>query len=226
MNKLITVVAATLIGLLVASALGYHLLVNGIRTDAANETAALAGFQTERTLLDAELKRLSDNIQTQRQNGVPGRPMRPGEEGLLLGSILAAASATDMIVQGFELQPSWKAKGDAEAIGGAAQPSPAQPAQLPQLDENGMPVGAVTDEGDEEWPGVEIVPASLKLKGTFPSFGRFFDLVTKKLPLSGIQTMSLDLDGSGIIRATLRMTFPVAGASGGNAGGSSATGQR
>jgi len=225
-KKLVTVVMATLIGLLIAAVAGYHLLVAGVRAEAGNEEAAVTSLQTERTLLDAELKSLSEKVRVQRQSGSPGRPMRPGEEGLLLGSILSAASATDMIVQSFELQPSWKAKGDADEAADGVQPSPAQPAQLPQLDENGMPVGAATDQGDEEWSGVEIVPASLKLKGTFPSFGRFFDLLTKKLPLSGIQTMSLELDGSGIIRGTLRMTFPVAGPNGGNGGSPSAPGQQ
>jgi len=86
-----------------------------------------------------------------------------------------------------------------------------RPTELPQLDENGMPVGAETDEGNEEWPGVEILPVSMKLKATYPSFGRFFDMLKKKLPLWGVQTLKLDLDGSGIVRCDLRLTFPTLG---------------
>ncbi|HNW35517.1 MAG TPA: hypothetical protein PKM25_11335, partial [Candidatus Ozemobacteraceae bacterium] len=120
------------------------------------------------------------------------------------------ASSSDVLVQRYELAQAFRVKGETEAQGDSMKSEPVQPAQLPQLDENGMPVGAVTDEGEDEWPGVEIIPASLQIKATFSSTGRFFDQLKKQLPLSGIQLLQLDLDGSGIVRGNVRITFPVA----------------
>ncbi len=203
--------AATLACLLLALFVAHRILVAPLYSDISSETAVLASLQEEQGQLEEDVKRLSERVQEQLKAGPPGRVMKPGEESLLLGGILAIASATDVVVQGFELHQPFRAKGETGSQHALARPEPMQPAELPQLDENGMPIGAETDEGDEEWPGVEVLPVSMKLKATYPSFGRFFDMLKKKLPLWGVQTLNLDLDGSGIVRGDLRLTFPTLG---------------
>lgn len=203
--------AATLACLLLALFVAHRILVAPLYSDISSETAVLASLQQEQGQLEEDVKQLAEKVKEQLKAGPPGRVMRPGEESLLLGEVLAIASATDVIVQGFELHQSFRAKGEAGSQNNVARPEPMRPAELPQLDENGMPVGAETDEGDEEWPGVEVLPVSMKLKATYPSFGRFFDMLKKKLPLWGVQTLNLDLDGSGIVRGDLRLTFPTLG---------------
>lgn len=211
MKQLAYSTAATLACLLLAVFVAHRVLVAPLSADISGEKAILASLQEEQGQLEEDVKRLSEKMKDQLKIGPPGRVMNPGEESLLLGGVLAVASATDVVVQGFELHPPFRAKGEAGSQNAAARAAPMQPAELPQLDENGMPVGAETDEGNEEWPGVEVLPVSLKLKATYPSFGRFFDLLKKKLPLWGVQTMNLDLDGSGIVRGDLRLTFPTLG---------------
>lgn len=211
MKQLAYSTAATLAGLLLALFVAHRILVAPLHTDISGETAVLASLQEEQGQLEEDVKRLSEKVKEQLKAGPPGRVMKPGEESLLLGGVLAIASATDVIVQGFELHQPFRAKGEADSPNAAVRPEPMRPTELPQLDENGMTVGAETDEGNEEWPGVEILPVSMKLKATYPSFGRFFDMLKKKLPLWGVQTLKLDLDGSGIVRCDLRLTFPTLG---------------
>lgn len=211
MKRLTYSITATLGGLLIALFVAYRLLVSPLHMEISSENAGLAALEEEQVQLEAEVKTLSTKVKEQLKAGSAGRLMKPGEESLLLGGVLAIASASDVLVQGFELQQAFRVKGEADAANFGGRPEPLQPAQLPQLDENGMPIGAVTDEGDDEWPGVEVLPVSMKLKATFSSFGRFFDLLKKKLPLWGIQTLKLDLDGSGIIRGDVRLTFPTIG---------------
>lgn len=211
MKHLAYTTAATLACLLLALFVAHRILVAPLYSDVSSETAVLASLQVEQGQLEEDVKRLSERVKEQLKAGPPGRVMKPGEESLLLGGVLAIASMTDVIVQGFELHPPFRAKGGAGSQQAAARPEPMQPAELPQLDENGMPVGAQTDEDNEEWPGVEVLPVSMKLKATYPSFGRFFDMLKKKLPLWGVQALNLDLDGSGIVRGDLRLTFPTLG---------------
>jgi len=209
-KRLAVSILATLACLLIVAVFAHQFLVSGLRTEISNEHAGLSALLTEHQQLDTELKMLSEKVKEQRNTGSAGRLMRPGEESLLLGTILSIASSSEVIVQRYELKQAFRVKGETETQGTSMRSESAQPAQLPQLDENGMPVGAITDEGDDEWPGVEVIPASLQIKATFSSIGRFFDQLKRLLPLSGIQLMQLDLDGSGIVRGNVRITFPVA----------------
>lgn len=211
MKRLTHSIAATVAGLLIALFVAYRLLVSPVYTEISSENAGLASLQAEQAKLEGEVRQLSAKVAEQLRTGLHGQMMKQGEESLLLSEVLAVASATDVSVQGFELHPSFLAKGEADSQTPVSRPQPLQPAQLPQLDENGMPVGIETDEGDKEWPGVEILPVSMKLKAGYSSFGRFFDLLKKQLPLWGVQTLKFDLDGSGDIRGAVRLTFPTIG---------------
>ncbi|HNW34593.1 MAG TPA: hypothetical protein PKM25_06660, partial [Candidatus Ozemobacteraceae bacterium] len=98
MKRLVVSILATLACLLIVAILVHQFLVSGLRSEISNEHAGLSALQAEHQQLDTELKTLSETVQEQRKSGSAGRLMRPGEESLLLGTILSIASSSDVLV--------------------------------------------------------------------------------------------------------------------------------
>ncbi len=132
-----------------------------------------------------------------------------GQEAALLRSILDLGGKS-LRLNSYSMLPSFRVKANDDSMISDNPPqAPEGTQELPQLDEQGMPVGLAADD-DEEWPGVEIIPVKMTFTSTYRSFGKFLSDAGRGMPVSAVRSMDLLLKSDGIVKGTLIMNFPVA----------------
>lgn len=144
--------------------------------------------------------------------------LRVGDEALALKRLYGAASGTTLMIEALEVLNVFVLKGSADDVPSApsaAQDAPAGGggAPLPQLDENGMPVGAMTEESDDD-QGIEVLPIRLKLRGTVSGWGEFIHKTEQTLGLSGIRTMRMEINDGTIAKGTVEFVLPLSQSAG------------
>lgn len=177
----------------------------------------LAELHSRTTSLRANLEDQTDRWNTLGKKGGSGQTPKKaaaslliaGKEGRLPGSLLALARAKRLDVDSFEYLPSYFVKG-------SEQETPAMPAlqpdqQLPELDEQGMPVGAMTESDEPEWAGFEVLPVQVNFMGTYRKLGEFISAMEESLPLFSIRRCLFTINESGIAKGQLVLVFPVLG---------------
>lgn len=208
MNKLNTSIIATLIVLTMVFFLGRLFLLAGPQNELEQMKNRLQTLVESEAQLANELEKLRNNLKNQPVDNRSSRLMRAGEESSILKFILANTGG-GFKLNNFELLPSFRVK---PAEGNDYSNAPAMsfdPENMPQLDENGNPVG-MFEESDEEWPGIEIVPARFTFVTTPQTLGVFLSEVSKKLPMNAVRQMDLLLKTTGTVRGTITLNFPVA----------------
>ncbi|EKD82674.1 MAG: hypothetical protein ACD_39C01157G0006 [uncultured bacterium] len=209
MNNLGTNLVALLIVLIVVFSVGRLVLLADAQKQLDHAQSELVQYQTNQKTLDAEYESLKSQV---KNTDVPVRSNKlvlPGQEASLLRSILDLGGKS-LRLNSYSMLPSFRAKAADESM---FTENPAEnfgaTEELPQLDDQGMPVGLAA-ESDEEWPGVEIIPVKLTFTSTYRSFGKFLSEVGKGMPISAVRSMDLLLKSEGIVKGTLIMNFPVA----------------
>jgi hypothetical protein len=182
---------------------------------AAFETARLqeklTRAETERTTLETHLRKM----EKEQGGGAVDeriRLLQPGSEEALLRDVFALASQSGLLIRKcqasrfFSVRPK---EGD-EVVPEAAAPAvkPGEIKELPELDENGMPVGT-SDEGEPEEQGAEVLPLHLKMEGSAAGWGKFLAGLKKTGPLHGIGDLRLKLAGNESVRGDLQLFFPM-----------------
>ena len=211
MNNPLKITLATFIILIIVFSLAYLVILSPI--DRQIKQTHLQYDQAETSLKDLETKLQS--LKQKYPNGIKpdkkkSKLLIPGQEASLLRKISACAEKR-MKISSFDLLKSFRVKGkDTEEIAASAAPAFQPGAELPKLDENGMPIGIATDD-DTEWEGVEVIPVKIKFSSTYRGLGKFLSNVRKALPLHSIRNMDFLSQTSGIYRGTILLTFPVAG---------------
>lgn len=206
MNNLKTNIAATLIVVIVFFFLGRLLFLSGIQMEFEQTRQRLDQSNDSYKSLEIELEKLKKQVQAAPAPTMGNRLMKRGEEPVILRFFLEKGGRSFRL-NNYELLESYRVKPDDSSTYSMAPSAP--PEELQQLDENGMPVG-LSEELDEEWPGVEIVPVKFSFSTTFRTLGMFLSEAGKGLPMHSIRSMDLVLKNTGVLRGTMVMTFPVA----------------
>lgn len=209
MNNLTTSMIALLIVLIVVFSVGRLVVLANPQKQLDQAQSQLEQYHVSQQTLDAEYEKLKNQI---KKEDIPTRSNKlllPGQEAELLRSILDLGGKS-LRLNSYSLLPAFYVKADDESM---SSKSPAQSfgatEELPQLDDQGMPIG-LEAEIDEEWPGIEVIPVKLTFASTYRSFGKFLSEAGKSMPVSAVRSMDLLLKSDGIVKGTLIMNFPVA----------------
>jgi hypothetical protein len=139
--------------------------------------------------------------------------LRPGREGRLLADFLEATKRFRVDIEGLTLHPPMTITSprSEQARGGAPSPGGQQPAgeqeTLPQLDDQGMPVGYQQDS--EEETSLECVQMTFQHRSTFRGFGQLLQEMERTMPWHGIRQCGLTLHENGILSGLTTVLFPV-----------------
>ncbi|PKL42546.1 MAG: hypothetical protein CVV41_13415 [Candidatus Riflebacteria bacterium HGW-Riflebacteria-1] len=207
MNNIKTNLAALLIVLIVVFSIGRLFLLANLQKQLEQSQSQLAQYQANQEAIEAEQEKLSAQIKKSDSPVRSNKLLLPGQEASLLRSILDLGGKS-LRLNSYAMLPTFRVKNADETMY-SASPMAAVSEELPQLDDQGMPVGLAT-ESDEEWPGVEIMPVKLTFTSTYRSFGKFLSEAGKLMPVSAVRSLDLLLKNEGIVKGTLIMNFPVA----------------
>lgn len=208
MNRLTVSLIVTGLALILLFLLGRWLLLGDLESRIAEETLRQEQATAELARLTAEHDALKASLASAPAR-LPLRWLGIGEEATLLRGLFDAASGTQIIMRKFEFLPIFHLKGDTSEQSGRPAPT-APPEILPQFDERtGQAVGAETDEGDTEWPGVEILPVRVEMKGLFAGIVGFFLHARRSLPRFHVRSLDLGIEESGIVKGNAILVFPV-----------------
>jgi len=208
MNKLNTSIISTLIVLTMVFFLGRLFLLAGPQKELEQMKSKLQLLVENEAKLSTELETLKDNLKNQPIENRSNRLMRAGEESSVLKFILANTGG-GFKLNNFELLPSFRVKPAESNDYSPGATISFDGENMPQLDDNGNPVG-MFEESDEEWAGVEIVPARFTFVSTPQTLGIFLSEASKKLPMNAVRQMDLLLKDTGTVRGTITFNFPVA----------------
>jgi hypothetical protein len=211
MNQLHKTIIATLVFLFVAFFLGRLIFLSGIQREIMHAENRLVQLEENQAILNIDLEKLRQGIKAEVKVKRSNFLTKPGEEQKLLKSVIDCGGP--MRIKNFSILPAYRVKGseDSQANFGSSDKSGFNPEEeLPQLDDQGMPVG-VSTEDDYEWPGAEIIPVKFSFATTYRNLGQFFAEVQKTMPVNVIRSMDLIVKSSGICRGTIVLLFPVSG---------------
>ncbi|EKD82705.1 MAG: hypothetical protein ACD_39C01146G0003 [uncultured bacterium] len=207
MNNIRTNLAALFIVLIVVFSLGRLVLLADAQKRLEQAQSQLSQYQASHQAIEAEYEKLKAQMKNTDTPVRSNKLLLPGQEASLLRSILDLGGKS-LRLNSYSMLPSFRVKAADESMY-AESSMAAVSEELPQLDDQGMPVGLAA-ESDEEWPGVEIVPVKLTFTSTYRSFGKFLSEAGKLMPVSAVRSLDLLLKNEGIVKGTLIMNFPVA----------------
>ncbi|KAF1081537.1 MAG: hypothetical protein GQF41_2343 [Candidatus Rifleibacterium amylolyticum] len=201
--------AALLIVLIVVFFVGRIFLLADVQRQLEQSEGELEQYRTTQTEIDAEYEKLKERV---KNADVPLRSNKlliAGQEASLLRSTLDLGGKS-LRLNSYAMLPSFRVKpAESDSYSDSPAQSPGSPEEMPQLDDQGMPVGLAADD-DEEWPGVEVIPVKMTFTSTYRSFGKFLSDAGKNMPVNAVRSMDLLLKSDGIVKGTLIMNFPVA----------------
>ncbi len=207
MNRLTTSIIVAMVVLSVIFFLGRLFFLSGVQREILQTRNRLEQLEDNQATLEKELEKLRSRATDQLKDARNSSLLKPGMEFKLLNNIIELSG--NLKINDFAILPSYFHK-NAEDQGGSETSTSFNAIQeLPQLDEQGMPIGASTDD-DTEWPGVEIVPVKFSFTTTFRNLGQFFSKIDSQMPINQIRSADIILQDAYISRGTVVMLFPVA----------------
>lgn len=207
MKKVANSIIAAIVFLSVLFFIGRLVFLSGVQKEISQTQNRLTQLEEKKGLLEAELVKLRARAKQEIKSSKKSAFLIPGQEHTLLTSILACTG--NLRIQNYELMKSYFVKSqDDESLYGSSSASFNTAEQLPELDDQGMPVGATMEE-DTEWPGVEIIPIKLSFSTTYRNLGKFFSKIDKNLPINVVRSMDVLIKDSAITKGTIVMLFPV-----------------
>ena len=213
MNRIVTNLAATLIAIAVFFFLGRLFFLSGLQNEINQAYLTLEGSKSKFDQVNAELARLKPTNESQNEALAKAplieKLLKPSEEASLL-RLISDSAGKSFRINSFDLIDSFILKPElADEASGGSPPFTGNPEQLAPLDEQGMPIGSSSD-ADEEWPGIEIIPARITFSSTFRTLGKFLSEAGQSLPLNTVRSLDIILREEGLIKGTLVMNFPIA----------------
>jgi Tfp pilus assembly protein PilO len=208
MNQMNSRILASIVVLVIVFFLARLVMLSGPAREIAQLHNRLQQLEESKAIKEIELekhrKQARQEVKLERSNTL----LKPGQEYNLLKQILACSG--NMSIQNFAILPSYRVKNkDDEFMSDNYEVKNYNAGdELPQIDEQGNPVGMVTDD-DVEWPGVEIVPVKLSFTTTYRSLGQFFSQVLRSMPINVVRSMDIMVKDSGISKGTVVLLFPV-----------------
>lgn len=209
MNNIGANLAALLIVLIVVFFVGRIFLLADTQKQLEQAESQVEQYKSSQADIDAEYESLKERVKNSEAPLRNNKLLLAGQEASLLRSTLDLGGKS-MRLNSFSLLPSFRVKSDIEEnYSNSPVRSSVNPEEMPQLDDQGMPVGLANDD-EEEWPGVEIVPIKMTFTSTYRSFGKFLSDSGRNMPVNAVRSMDLLLKSDGIVKGTLIMNFPVA----------------
>ncbi|MDD3145792.1 MAG: hypothetical protein PHD82_00700 [Candidatus Riflebacteria bacterium] len=215
MNRIATNVIGAVIAIVVVFFLGRLFFLTGLQNEINQARLQLEDGQKNYETINAELTRIKPTLDdeaasTPKKQQRTDKMLKPGEESSLL-RLVSETAGKSFRINSFDLIESFLLKpenpDDMGSSGGGFAAATTQ--ELPELDDQGMPVGIATED-DEEWPGVEIVPLKLTFSTTFRTIGKFLTDAGQTLPLNSVRSLDLILRDEGLVKGTLVLNFPLA----------------
>ncbi len=208
MNQMNSRILASVVALVIVFFLARLVMLSGSEREIVQLKTRLQQLDESKIIKETELekyrKQARQEVKLERSN----RLLIPGQEYNLLQQILECAG--NMRIKDFAILPSYRVKNkDDEFMSDNYEVKNYNAGdELPQIDEQGNPVGMVTDD-DTEWPGVEIIPVKLSFTTTYRSLGQFFSQVLRSMPVNVVRSMDIMVKDSGISKGTVVLLFPV-----------------
>lgn len=235
---------ATAILVIGLAVVGWLLAVRPLQREVARVAAEREQLVAERDRLAKQLRHFGAASGSTR---LPIRMLAPGDEHHLLRVIYDQASAANLQIASLTMlelaevsaEPmgtrdgrsdgdGQTGSGPAGSSGGAGQGAGGGAGGgsgvvvMPELDANGMPIGAATDEAPEDLP-LRLLPIDLRVRGSFRAWVVFLEGAEKNLP--GFRVRRLEYDGGGdLVKGRIQLVFPVTEAGGGGAAGAGGRG--
>lgn len=202
--------------------IGKYVYLGPIEVELLKLKDEIGKLETQKADLTKHLKEYKKIILPYKTKAPP-RILIPGQEQELISSLFSIASETRISFLSCDVKRSifvLPKKNEEEN-----QPQKSGPVDLKtiQFDENGMAIGAQTDEGSEK-EEAEVLPVLFKLEGNYIDLGKFFQKVASNLPLFGIKNLNLQFTGGNFIKGKLEFLFPLKMIPGNPRSGSSLSG--
>ncbi len=205
MNKVMQSALATIVVLALIFFLGRLLMISGIEKQLEEARFSLETQKKAKSDLDAEYNKLKAKEPTSVKKPKSDKVLKVGDESKVLATVFEQSSRR-MKIYTFEILKSFFAKNkDENSMVEATTINPTE--NFSQLDDQGMPIGASTDD-EVEWPGVEIVPVKLTFKSSFKGFGSYLSKLGKQLPLHSTRSLDLIVKESGLVQGTIILNLP------------------
>ncbi|GAB4273970.1 MAG: hypothetical protein Kow0029_13990 [Candidatus Rifleibacteriota bacterium] len=208
MNQLTKSIFATIVILVVFFFLGKIFILSGLQKEISQTENLIAQLENNKRVLEQDLEKYRQKAKQEIKSTKNNIMLESGKEFSLLKTLLECKG--NMKIQNFELLPSYYVKNKEEDnFMTNSIPDMKLSETLPELDEQGMPINAVSEEVTE-WPGVEIIPIKFSFTTTYRSLGMFFSKVDKLMPINVVRSMDVLIEDSGITRGTVVLLFPIA----------------
>ncbi|OIP23487.1 hypothetical protein AUK22_09690 [bacterium CG2_30_54_10] len=208
MNRLTVLLGIAALGLILAFFFGKWMILGDLENRIVDETMKSQQAEANTKALTLQLDTLKAQIANVPVRVAP-KFLAAGSEGALLRRIFDAASQSQLILKELGFMKTFYIKGKQEEDAPPRQGFNTAE-QLPQIDERtGMPIGAKIEEAETDWPGVEVIPARLQIKGTFRGIVAFFNVLRKTAPMFQVRSTDFALEESGIVNGTAILVFPV-----------------
>ena len=206
-RKALSYLLVALLCLVILLIVGKTLFITPIERDIEQQRTQGKSFKQELGNLQVRINALKKQIG---DGTVPPTLslMAPGKESEVVQTVFSLASSAEIVIEGFNLKPVFQLKRIEEDQPETPAARPLQSQGLPQLDENGMPVGAVSSEDDLQ-AGLEVVPVRIELKGTYRNWGLFLKSLRESLPLTGLRSLLLNYSSTGVHRGMVEFVLPV-----------------
>lgn len=182
----------------------------------SNYDIAIKNMETELNTKEIEFencKKTLDNIKEPDEKQNKRNPLlQPGQEGQLMKLFLNKNIEKYFKINSYDLYASYFYKPESliNEMESSSSPLTLPPSEeLPQLDENGMPINAHTEADDEEWQGIETVPVKITFTARAEGMNQTLSYF-KNMPLNAMRAADFILEGK-IIKGTLIFAFPLNG---------------
>lgn len=212
MNKVAANSLAAVILMIVVFFVGRLFFLSSLQTELQQSSQLLEENQRKYAALEAEVSKIlpesAEAAAGRKKVSGENKLIKAGEEASLLRQI-SEKSGDSFRMHSFDLIESFRIKPDMEISDAGTQSFAAGTQELPQLDEQGMPVGLAAED-DTEWPGVEVVPAKLTFATSIRALGKFLNEAGRTMPINSIRSLDLIMRDGGLVRGTLVLNFPLA----------------
>lgn len=207
MNRILVNTIFAIFLVFVVVVLGGHLFLS-------NYDIAIENVQIELNNKVAELENHRKSLENMKEPDSSQNKRNPlllaGQEGQLMKLFLNKNIEKNFKINSYDLYSPYfyKPESIAKELESSSSPNKAPtPEELPDLDENGMPINAYKETDEEEWQGIETVPIKItftaRAEGMNPTLSYF-----KNMPLNSIRAADFILDGR-LIKGTLIFAFPL-----------------
>ena len=207
MNKILTNIIFMIIAVVIIVVLGNLFFISTLDTELTQTESTISSKRIELEGLRDKL----NNMTNEKPNANSPRLVSIGQEGQIMKLFISSNKAQSPIyINTYDLFCSYFYKpettNDISNNDNSSTKSENSVENTPMLDENGMPVGAYVQDGDE-WKGVEVTPIKITFRQEPKHMSSTLRLL-QSLPTNAVRAADFVFDKN-LIRGTLVLAFPL-----------------